>query len=487
MVVAHSPVAYKAGSFGRPGLRTSLIRVDLTMRRTALPLAVAIFLVPAAAQASGFSTARFGAEHGTPVSANPTALYYNPAAIAEAEGFRIFVDGSFAFRAASFTHSQAATDTNEPAGAEGANYGQATLFNFAAAPFIGATYRLPNGLAFGASFSVPFGGSTVWDQNKSFTDNPTFAGPVDGVQRWHTIEGTLRSMFVTAAVAYRIEAARLSLGLSGNVILSSMDTIRARTSDGANDVEREGRSWLSASGLSGSFGVGAMWEAVPKTLWIGASYQTRPGVVGGLSLDGKLTNKLSAGDPTVQEVTVKQDLPDVIRFGVKVRPVDKLELRLFGDVHRWSAFENQCLAPKGEDCKVDPENGSAAEGSTVVQNIPRHWQDAFGLRAGASLYPTDAFEIMVGAGYDGNAIPDATLDPSISDFDDISFAVGGRVKIVKQLAVALTYTHLFYIPRNTTGKSETATTFIAPSNGPDAGGVYTQSIGVINANVEAVF
>lgn len=460
------------------------------MRRTALSVvAAAVLLAPAAAHASGFSTARFGAEQGTPVSANPTALYYNPAAIAETSGFRIFVDGSFAFRAATYTHSTAPSDVPEPAGAEGANNGQATLFNFAAAPMIGATYKLPNNLAFGAGFYVPFGGASVWDKNKKFEGNKDFAGPVDGVQRWNTIDGTLRSMFATVGVAYRIEAARLSIGLTGNLIISNTDTIRARNTTGSNRVDTEGRALISVSGLSGSFGVGAMWEAIPKQLWFGASYQSMPGVTGGLALDGKLKLKSGPGEATETDVTLYQDLPQVIRFGAKGRPMDWLELRLFGDVTMWSVVKDQCLSAKGEECKIN-EDGSPADGTVPIQNVPRRWQDAFGVRAGVSLFPRETVEVLAGVGYDSNAIPDATLDPSITDFDDISVALGGRMQFAKQFAAALTYTHLFYLPRNTAGKagvSESGELFAAPSNGPDSGGTYTQSIGVINANVELSF
>src|SRR5690242_26009 len=94
------------------------------------------------ASASGFATARFGGEHGNPVTTNPTAIYYNPAGIAESEGVHIFLDGNIAFRGASFTHVTAPSDSPEPAGTEGANTDQADLFNVVAAPMIGASAKL---------------------------------------------------------------------------------------------------------------------------------------------------------------------------------------------------------------------------------------------------------------------------------------------------------------------------------------------------------
>ncbi|MGZ5971616.1 MAG: hypothetical protein ACXWP4_28290, partial [Polyangiales bacterium] len=38
-------------------------------------------LAASPASASGYLTARFGADHGSPVASNPYAIYYNPGAI----------------------------------------------------------------------------------------------------------------------------------------------------------------------------------------------------------------------------------------------------------------------------------------------------------------------------------------------------------------------------------------------------------------------
>ena len=94
------------------------------------------------ASASGIATARFGAEHGTPVSTNPTAIYYNPAAIAFAEhDYQVYLDVSLALRNASYTHRTALSDKAEPVGAEGANTDKARLFNVLAIPMFGATAK----------------------------------------------------------------------------------------------------------------------------------------------------------------------------------------------------------------------------------------------------------------------------------------------------------------------------------------------------------
>ena len=165
------------------------------------------------ASASGFAVARFGGEHGHPTTSNATAIYYNPAGIAFSDGTHVFVDGIIAWRHVTYTRDHA--DVPEPAGGEGANTGRATLFNVIPSPMLGATTRLGD-FAVGAGFFTPFGGQSTWDENDRFRNDPQFPGAVDGVQRWYSIEGTLRSTYASLAVAYRFDAARLSIGASGN-------------------------------------------------------------------------------------------------------------------------------------------------------------------------------------------------------------------------------------------------------------------------------
>lgn len=443
------------------------------------------------ALAAGFSSARFGAEHGNPVTPNATAVYYNPASLGETEGIHIFLDGSLALRSATWTHAPAASDdVTTP----GANDGTATLFNAIAAPMIGASAKFGD-FAVGAGFYVPFGGQATWDKNDDFelTDADIsgwqpgqprpLAGAYDGVQRWHTISGAIQSMYFTIAAAYKLPFG-LSIGASFNGVRSSVKTLRARVVDGTNSLAAEGRSLIDVSALNASFGVGLMYEAMPKKLWIGASYQAQPGL-GQMELTGSLNNNLSGTPEPEQDVSLYQTLPDVVRAGVRWRAMDNFELRLFGDFTRWSVMKNQCLVAEGQPCEVN-EDGSAAEGSDPIVNLPRDWNDAFGVRAGLSFWPSEGAELFSGLGYDSNAVPDETLEPSLADYHDVSVALGGRVALGDHLNLAVSYTHFFYVQRDTTGKS-TLPAKLQPTRSPDAGGVYSQTLGVINANLDVNF
>ncbi len=438
------------------------------------------------ADASGFSTARFGGEHGNPVTTNPTAVYYNPAGIAESQGFRLFLDGNLAIRSASYRHTPHETDLPEPPGGEGANTDKATLFNVLGSPMIGASANF-DGFALGAGFYVPFGGTSIWDKNDRFEDHPQYAGPYDGAQRWYSLNGTIMSTYYTLAAAYKIPGSGLSVGLSGNLVNSVIDTLRARNADGSNDVAGEGRSYVDASGWQVAFGAGLMYETIPKELYLGLSYQSRPNVAGGMTLKGTLQTKLGPADPTIQDIDLHQDLPDIVRFGFRYRPVHAWEFRAFMDWSRWSAFENQCLGEVGAPCELNSD-GSPAANSGVRQNLPRYWKDAWGAKLGASYFFADPLplEIMGGVGYDGNAIPNKALDPALMDFDDISLALGARYQVVEPMFASLTFTQIIYFARDTGGKNGNAA-WSVPSRSPDSGGKYEQSISLVNANLEFVF
>jgi long-chain fatty acid transport protein len=201
-------------------------------------------------------------------------------------------------------------------------------------------------------------------------------------------------------------------------------------------------------------------------------------------LKGDLHNNF-AGSVETTPIDLHQDLPDVIRVGMRYRPERDLELRLFGDLTRWSAFEDQCIARRDEPCELNAD-GSSAPGSGVVQNVRRDWNDAFGIRAGLSSWVEPALEVFTGAGYDSNAVPDETLETSLMDFDDVSLAVGARYELASRLFVAASYTQFYNFPRDTRGKSEHAQ-LAAPSNGPDSGGRYTDWAGLVNLNLEHTF
>ncbi|MCC6214235.1 MAG: outer membrane protein transport protein [Polyangiaceae bacterium] len=450
-----------------------------------LALAAAAVAGPRGAQAAGFSVARFGGEHGNPMTDNPTALYYNPAGIGFSEGTHAFVDVSLAWRSATYTRP--ASDTAEPAGAEGANSGRGTLTNFLAAPMIGVSHSF--GLvAVGAGFFTPFGGQAKWSQRTQYEANE-YAGPVDGPQRWYTIDGDLRASYVGAGVAIR-PVPMFSLGVTGNLVLGKVETIRARVVDGSDSIEDEGRSWLDVSGTHFSFGVGALVEPelgegpeAPR-LRIGASYQSQPAIENGgeMRLQGTLNNNFG-GAVSRSDVDFVQQLPDVVRAGVAYRPGgQRFELRVFGDYQRWSVMKAQCVVQPGAPCDRDPDVNK----DTYIQNQYRDWHDTFGARVGLSWFRSDVTELFVGIGYASNAVPDETLEPALMDFHSGTIGFGARIRAASWVHLSPSYTQVLYLGRDTT-TSRHDEYLGGKWKSPDSSGEYRQTVGVLNVNADFAF
>jgi long-chain fatty acid transport protein len=443
---------------------------------------VGMLAVTSIGRAAGFASARFGGEHGNVTETNPTALYFNPGAIGLSEGVHLYLDGTLALRRLTWTHPVAPNDVPDPPGAEGANSGEAELFNVFGAPMLGATLRAGD-FAFGAAAYVPFGGRAHWSENEDFTGSAEYPLAAAGVQRWHSIEGALTYLYGTLGVAYRLGV--LSVGASANLVYSSVVSEKAKnpTFQGDPDTEHEGRVRLDVDGVQGSFGLGALVEALENELWFGASYQAQPGL-GPMQLTGTLTVTY-AGSSAPFPVTFDQALPDIVRAGARYRPSEKLELRLFGDMTRWSVMKTQCVAVEGHPCLVDATGADAGDGG-VLLNLRRKWRDTFGVRMGLSYWLSQPLELFVGTGFESAAVPDSTLDPELADSETVAAALGGRLELPGQWFVGASYTHLTYLNRDNTGKSE-LTNAVLPTRRADGGGRYTQWVSIFNANVEKEF
>ena len=491
-----------------------------------------VLLAAGTAQAGGFAVARFGGAHGHVTTDNPTANYYNPAGIVlnKEKKVQIFIDGSFAYRSA--TYDRSAVPSANPGVSDdiapGANNSSNSLSNFIIAPMAGVTSNFGlDWFSAGISFSAPFGGSARWGRNEDFAGSDVAPGAVNGSQRWHSIDGTIRSLYFTGSLAFDIpikksEKMGISLGLSGNAIRSEVYTIRARNSDGSDDLVlldengdfsaiKEGRSVIDVSGWQGSFAVGAIFH-MRDMLWVGASYQSQPNITGGMTLKGTLDQVLGpqpTGSLASSNVILTQTLPDIIRFGVRVRPIERLELRVDGNLQRWSVFANQCLMEENPqanpddppNCDInnpdslltDPENttfGDDANG--IIQYLPRNWKDSGGVNIGASYWAVkrdtkvlSEVEPYLGVGYDSSAVPDETLEPALMDMNKIIITAGARMQVIPNLALALSAVPIVYIEVDTEGRS--VIDDIGDSKSPSGDGVYNQFIFLGNLWLDVSF
>ena len=202
-----------------------------------------------------------------------------------------------------------------------------------------------------------------------------------------------------------------------------------------------------------------------------------------MNLHGTLDTWLLTDKPGTEDVTLKQTLPDIVRWALRYRKDALYELRLFGDYTRWSTMERQCLVKKGTTCDTSSEG--PPEGTNVVSNQERHWKDAYGVRAGGSYWFLPSLEGFLGVGYGSNAVPSSYLEPGLIDGETISFALGGRFTIGEHVGLVLSYTHLQMLKRDV--HDSKLDSLEGVSRLPTANGEYQQWFGMLNGLAEFYF
>jgi long-chain fatty acid transport protein len=460
-------------------------------------------LVASPAHATGFLADQFGSDRGNPAMGNAYSVYFNPGAMAGMKGSDITLDGFAAARTLSFNRSQSALSPSCGAASASctvasdptylaANTGQATLFNVLAAPYLGfvtdfggSNWRL------GVAGYVPFGGQVSWDKVPALQNYPGAPGAYDGPQRWASISTNIASMYGTAALAYKIDAAHLGIGVSASVIDSSVKDTRAHNFDGSDDVIDngkvvEGRSTLNVSGVQVGAALGVYWEPT-RTLHLGGSYTSQPGF-GTMRLSGTFQYYTPGSAIAPSNVDLLQAYPDVVRVGAAWRVAPDTELRLDGSYQRWSAFNQQCIVPSGQPCALTGNGGVASTvdpKNAVLQNIPRSFQDTVKVRLGGAYWVVPQAELFGSFSFETSPVPSAYEDPLIFDSTHLAGTLGLRYGLTKHIYAMAAYTYTYLLPVTVTNSA--LNTFAPPTKSPSENGSYNSALYILDAAVSYVF
>lgn len=466
----------------------------------ALLVAFGLFAIPKDAEASGYLTARYGADEGTPAMPNAFAIYFNPAALGGTTGSSITGDLSGVARFIRYTRPTSALSPSDKSELSDPNYvransGTANLSSFLALPFLGAysDFGTKNFHA-GYALYIPFGGQDSWTRRAGA---PGVPGSTDGVQRWANISGSLLAIYNTFAVAYRIAPAKISLGASISPVIHTLSSAAARNADGSDDSVVnghlvEGRVKVDGTGLNLA-ATGGIYFDPSDAVHLGFSYISQPGF-GDTKIHGTLRTQLGGGQESQTRVDFIQAYPDVVRLGGTFQATHDLMLRGDIDFERWSTFTNQCIVEEGAKCAVDldgrRQDGPA--GNKVQLNLPRHFQDAINVRFGPAYRFSDSVQGFGSMSYGTSAVPKQYIDATTFDSEALFFTLGAHVKATDHLHIAGSYTHIYYLNVNTDGKSLTN----LPNNpdpsynvsrSPSADGRYRSQVGLLNVNISYNF
>ncbi len=167
------------------------------------------------------------------------------------------------------------------------------------------------------------------------------------------IQGDQLVIYTSLAASYTIPSLRLSFGAKRREPRLPERTPGARAPDAATTRSpkraHQPRRLEAVGELLARYAVGNHRQAaLPRCVVSSSARSLRRHEAAAATSDSWLrTDK-----PGSEEVELQQKLPDIIRWALRFRQ-DKYELRLFGDITRWSMFERQCVVDKGTKCRAE--------------------------------------------------------------------------------------------------------------------------------------
>lgn len=332
----------------------------------------------------------------TAVADRPSAIFFNPAGLAQQEG--LLFDASFAIITPQFGY-----DTTVPGSGEAIRVEAEKDVFFIPAAFIG--YRIHERVAAGLGVYSPFGLATRWPDT------------VDGVPWWGRAaseEADLKTVFVNPTVAVKLHE-RVYLGAGFVVAQAAVTLQRAVTvsADPSDDID------VRLSGDDVGFGatVGLLLRVIPERLNVGVAYRSAVS----LEFEGDAAFTRGGSGEAVPPALRQQlvdgaaraplTLPHVISIGAAAFPLPRLTISTNVDIITWSTYDVL------EINFVDNPELSSAE--------PRDWTNTVAFRIGAEyLALGDNLPLRVGFAYDMSPVPDDRVGPDLPDADRFIIALG---------------------------------------------------------------
>jgi long-chain fatty acid transport protein len=353
------------------------------------------FLIPEqGAKASGMA----GAFVAT--ADDPSAIFYNPAGIAQQREMAFFAGTTLINFSNEFTG-----DPNDPftAGVEG-KYNR-HLFNV---PNVYGVIPIGNNLTFGVGAFAAFGLRTDWAK--------PFAG------RYISSDADLKTMSFQPTLAWQTTDGRFALGagveyrrarviLNANRMLPFPNPFTGRFDDVANT------RLVSEYGSDIGWSAGLLFKPSDR-FRIGASYRSPMDI----DLDGKaeitqistgnaqLDAIVAAGLPPNQKINTVFPFPGIAQVGVAFTPVPTWDVE-FDIMHtQWSAFDALAV------------NFETTPSASFVRE--QNWEDSNSYRLGLNHAATSNWDVRLGAVYDENPQPTEHVSPLLPDSDRIGATLG---------------------------------------------------------------
>lgn len=332
---------------------------------------------------------------------DPSAVYVNPAALAEVQGNQMIGGLNYINTVSSVTNS----------GRRSVNIHDDSFI-----PTLFANYHIPKtDLTLGIGLYTPFGLATSYSEN-SFT-------------RYGAIRSDLKIFYLTPAIAWRPDPS-VSLGGGLSFVHSSALFSRALFS-GAGIPD--GRIRLTDTDNGYTYNLGLLVKPLEKVKF-------------GLTYRGRIDLNYDTGQAKVADATgaistarskgTQIPLPPVISTGINFQITPAWDVEFVHDYTHWSEFRHL-------KARFNPTLLGGALSGLFIQEL---WKDTHTLRLGTSYQVNPSLELRGGIAVDETPIPARTLSPSIPGADVLTLNAGLGYQW-KGLGVELGYMAIFYKSR----------------------------------------
>ena len=319
---------------------------------------------------------------------NPSAVYYNPAGVAQADKPEAVLGLTMIFPQARMVNN----NNREINRAD-----QFYIPNFFFDTPLGET-----DFFFGLGVYTPYGLASEWDRS--------------GITRYSSLKAELKTIFVTPVLAWK-PIPELSIGAGGSFIDSELEM----TSKFPSFLFSEADPLVRLKGKDQNWGWTAGMLAHPsENLSLGFSYRSATVLrykgtydVTGMSAITQAVAGVPGQSNFHTDFRTSLPLPQRYSIGIGYKLLPNWRMEFDYERTLWSAVTNL-------DVHVDDEKNLISQD----QHVKKDWRDTNSFKLGTELLLFESLALRVGGLYFQTPVPDSTLDPMVPDVDRFAYTLG---------------------------------------------------------------
>jgi long-chain fatty acid transport protein len=332
-----------------------------------------------------FATARGEAFVAT--ADNPSAIYYNPAGIAQLPGQNVRGSIYAIYLDPSYESSNGRHFDNE--------------LKYHAVPNLFYTYGLETlPLTFGLGIYSPYGLSLRWPEDTGF--------------RTVGSQSAINYITFNPAVAWRVGSMlSIGAGLTVNYASAELDQGLLWPNQGLDNFRFKGDGW------DVGYNLGVLFKPHEK-LSLGVSFRSSTTVNLAGHTDAYNSQSIYGVPPFKFRTTAEGSLPFPLNaiFGVSYRPTPKWNLEFDADYTDWSRLGTVVI------------HQDSGFGALLPQNLPIvfDWQASWYYEFGVTRYLKNGWSVSGGYIFNENSVPDRHYTPLVADMDRHFLSIGTGYK-----------------------------------------------------------